>query len=312
MLLAERSRCVECPRNWRTTMNIAKIITGELIGTFMMCFLGIGAVATATLYGSLTGPGQVGLVWGIAIALGIYMSRNLSDAHFNPAVTLAMCIAGRTKWTELPLYLAGQCAGAFLAAGALWILFAESVAKNLALAGLTMSTNSIGSAATIWAEVYPNTSAALISMQGAMFAEGFGVFILVLVIFLVTDHFNSGRPSRLIVPLFIGLTVSVLICVIGPLTNAGLNPARDLMPRVMAMIVGWKTVAFGTNAFNVWMVYTVGPLVGATAAALLYRFVLAPMHKKAAEGNASTLELVKRASVIEDPEGIAAHAAQQD
>ena len=51
MLLAERSRCVECPRNWRTTMNIAKIITGELIGTFMMCFLGIGAVATATLYG---------------------------------------------------------------------------------------------------------------------------------------------------------------------------------------------------------------------------------------------------------------------
>ena len=42
---------MECPRNWRTTMNIAKIITGELIGTFMMCFLGIGAVATATLYG---------------------------------------------------------------------------------------------------------------------------------------------------------------------------------------------------------------------------------------------------------------------
>ncbi|MGN0037817.1 MAG: MIP/aquaporin family protein [Coriobacteriales bacterium] len=283
-------------------MNIARLITGEIIGTFMMCFLGIGAVATATLYGSLTGPGQVGLVWGIAIALGIYMTRNLSDAHFNPAVTLAMCIAGRTKWRELPIYLAGQCIGAFLAAGALWILFAESVAKNLALSGLTMSTNSIGTAATIWAEVYPNTSSALLSLQGAMFAEGFGVFVLVSVIFLMTDHFNTGRPSRLIAPLFIGLTVSVLICVIGPLTNAGLNPARDLMPRVLAMMVGWKTVAFGTNAFNVWMVYTVGPLAGAALAALLYRFVLAPMHKAAAESKPGQLELVNRASRVETPQ----------
>ena len=159
-------------------MKIAKTLVGEIIGTFMMCFLGIGAVATATLYGALTGPGQIGLVWGIAIALGIFMTRSLSDAHFNPAVTLAMCISGRNKWSELPVYFIGQCIGAFLGAGALWILFADSVAKNLANAGLTMSTNSIGSAATIWAEVFPNSSQAMISMQGAMFAEGFAVFIL--------------------------------------------------------------------------------------------------------------------------------------
>lgn len=258
-------------------MKNAKIIVGEFIGTFMMCFLGIGAVATATLYGAMTGPGQVGLVWGIAIALGIYLTRALSDAHFNPAVSVAMCIAGRNKWTDLPVYLVGQFLGAFAAAGALWILFAESVAKNLANAGLTMSTNSIGSAATIWAEVFPNSSQALISMEAAMFAEGFGVFVLCLVIFLVTDKNNSGAPSSVLAPLFIGLTVSVLICVIGPLTNAGLNPARDLAPRLVAMMVGWKTVAFGTNAFNVWMVYTIAPLIGGALAALVYKFGLTRM-----------------------------------
>lgn len=127
----------------------AKLFTGELIGTFVMCFAGIGAVATATLYGALTGPGQVGLVWGIAIALGIYLTRNLSDAHFNPAVTLAMCLGGRMKWRAAPVYLAGQMVGAFTASATLWVLFADSVKKNLANAGLSMSSNSIGSAASI-------------------------------------------------------------------------------------------------------------------------------------------------------------------
>ena len=45
----------------RGLVNTAKAFTGELIGTFIMCFCGIGAVATATLFGALTGPGQVGL-----------------------------------------------------------------------------------------------------------------------------------------------------------------------------------------------------------------------------------------------------------
>lgn len=261
-------------------MKIAKTLVGEIIGTFMMCFLGIGAVATATLYGALTGPGQVGLVWGIAIALGIFMTRSLSDAHFNPAVTLAMCITGRNKWSELPIYFIGQCIGAFLGAGALWILFADSVAKNLANSGLTMSTNSIGSAASIWAEVFPNSSNAVISMQGAMFAEGFAVFILCLVILIVTDKNNAGAPSTAMAPLFIGLTVTVLINVVGPLTDAGLNPARDLMPRVVAMMVGFKTVAFGTNAFNVWMVYTIAPFIGAAVSAVVYRFGIARMFAK--------------------------------
>lgn len=273
-------------------MKLAKLFTGEFIGTFMMCFLGIGAVATATLYGSLTGPGQVGLVWGIAIALGIYMTRNLSDAHFNPAVSVAMCIAGRMKWSDLPIYLVGQCAGAFAAAGMLWGLFADSVTKSLANAGLTMSTNSIGSAATIWAEVYPNTSNATVSLQGGMLAEGFAVFVLVTVIFLLTDRFNTGRPSRLMAPLFIGLTITVLICVVGPLTNAGLNPARDLMPRLVALIVGWKTVAFGNSAFNVIMVYTVAPLIGGICAALVYRFLLKPLHKSGAEEAQGAKKLV--------------------
>lgn len=105
-----------------------KAIIGEVLGTFMMCFFGIGAVATATLYGAHTGPFQVGMVWGITIAIAIYVTRNLSCAHFNPAVTFAMCVSKRLPWKEFPVYVISQLAGAIIAAALLWVFFADSVA----------------------------------------------------------------------------------------------------------------------------------------------------------------------------------------
>ncbi len=264
-------------------MKTLRAFAGELVGTFIMCFLGIGAVATATLFGALTGPGQVGLVWGIAIALGIFVTRNLSDAHFNPAVTLAMCVGGRMKWSELPIYFLGQIVGAFLASGALWLLFADSVKKNLENAGLSMASNSIGSAASIWCEIFPNTTNGAVSYLTGAFAEGIGVFVLVLVIFSVTSSANVGRPNRALAPLFIGLTITVAINVIGPLTDAGLNPARDLMPRIWACMVGWGPIAFGSNVFETFVVYCVGPFIGGILAALCYNYLLEPLHKKGAE-----------------------------
>lgn len=265
-----------------------------------MCFCGIGAVATATLFGALTGPGQVGLVWGLAIAIAIFVTRNLSDAHFNPAVTFAMCIAGRMKWSQLPIYWIGQCVGAFLAAGGLWLLFADSVLKNLKNAGLSMSSNSIGSAASIWCEIFPNTSAGAVSFPTACFAEGIGVFVLVLVIFSVTSSENVGRASRNLAPLFIGLTITIMINVVGPLTDAGFNPARDFMPRVWACIVGWGNIAFGSNPFETMMVYTVSPLIAGALGALLYKFVLAPMHKKGAELDAAAADSNDKYLAAED------------
>ncbi|MCI6001148.1 MAG: aquaporin family protein [Finegoldia magna] len=246
---------------------------GEIIGTFLMCFLGIGSVCTATLYQAHTGPFQVGVVWGVAIALGIYATRNLSCAHFNPAVTFAMCISKRCSWKNFPVYILGQFIGAILAASALWIFFADSVRENLAAANLTMDIAT--PASSIWCEVFPNTANGVISMPVAAFAEALGVFILVMIIFSMTEGCNVGRPSDDLFPLFIGLTVTVLICTIGPMTDAGLNPARDLGPRVVGWFVGWKNIAFSTDAF---IVYTIAPLIGAGLAAIFFTMVIEPMQ----------------------------------
>lgn len=256
-----------------TKESLIQGFTGEVIGTFLMCFLGIGSVATATLYQAHTGPFQVGIVWGLAIAIAIYATRNLSCAHFNPAVTFAMCVSKRCSWKNFPVYILGQFVGAILAASALWVFFADSVKKSLDAANLTMDVAT--PASSIWIEVFPNTANGVISMPVAAFAEALGVFILVMIIFSMTEGCNIGRPSDDLFPLFIGLTVAALICTIGPMTDAGLNPARDFGPRIVAYFVGWKNIAFTMDAF---IVYVLAPLIGAGLAAIFFTKVIEPMQ----------------------------------
>ena len=47
----------------------------------------------------------------------------MSGAHFNPAVTLVMALAGNLPWREVPAYLAAQFAGAFAGVGAAHLMF---------------------------------------------------------------------------------------------------------------------------------------------------------------------------------------------
>ncbi|MFR2831170.1 MAG: MIP/aquaporin family protein [Finegoldia magna] len=256
-----------------TKESLIQGFTGEVIGTFLMCFLGIGSVATATLFQAHTGPFQVGIVRGLAIAIAIYATRNLSCAHFNPAVTFAMCISKRCSWKNFPVYILGQFVGAILSASALWVFFADSVKKSLDAANLTMDVAS--PASSIWIEVFPNTANGVISMPVAAFAEALGVFILVMIIFSMTEGCNIGRPSDDLFPLFIGLTVAALICTIGPMTDAGLNPARDFGPRIVAYFVGWKNIAFTMDAF---IVYVLAPLIGGGLSAIFFTKVIEPMQ----------------------------------
>ena len=79
---------------------------------------------------------------------------------------------------------------------------------------------------------------ATVSLPLAMLAEGFGTMLLALFIFALTEDCNVGRPSSDLQPLFIGLTVSSIIFFVAPLTQAGLNPARDFGPRIVAYLSG--------------------------------------------------------------------------
>jgi glycerol uptake facilitator protein len=246
---------------------------GEFVGTFLMVFFGVGAVAVTVLFGAHSGTFQIAIVWGVAIALAIYATRNLSNAHFNTAVSIAMVVCGRMPARKLPVYLTAQLLGAIAASAVLLALLGPSVTQAVGGAGGFAEPSGVSA---IFLETYPNTALAVVGTPVAFLAEALGVFLLVTLIFSLTEDANLGKPNTDLAPLFIGLIVTLVICVVGPLTDAGLNPARDLGPRIVGALAGWGDFAF---SWEIILVYVVGPLVGGTAAALTLRFIIEPLVK---------------------------------
>jgi glycerol uptake facilitator protein len=263
-------------------MRNAHDFTGEMIGTFLLVFFGCGAVAVTVLFGALSGLLQIALVWGIAVTLAIYATRHLCCAHLNPAVSIAMVAAGRMRANRLPGYLAGQFGGAFIAAALLYLLFADSIAQYEALHGIVRGAPASVQTAMIFGEFYPNPgagNAAVVSSFTAFMAEAMGTFALVFLIFSLTEGCNLGRPDDRLVPLFIGLTVAVIIAVIAPLTQAGMNPARDLAPRLFAIMAGWGTAALPDRGLGFLTIYVLAPISGGLLAAFLFTRMIEPLMR---------------------------------
>ena len=103
-------------------------------------------------------------------------------------------------------------------------------------------------------------------------ATGCLAALLALVVFSVTDPRNAGGPAERFAPVFIGLTVTVLIVVLAPLTQACFNPARDVGPRLFAALAGWGTSAFPRGAGTV-TVYVASPILGACAGGALSNYI---------------------------------------
>ena len=253
---------------------------GELIGTLILVFFGCGSIAVTILFSSHSGLFQIAAIWGISVALAIYATRHISCAHLNPAVSIAMVTAGRMAPRKLFSYLLGQFTGAFLAAVLLYILFSSSIAQFESINGILRGSPDSVKTAMIFGDFYPNPGLGYgitVSTMNAFLAEMAGTFALVFLIFSLTDGCNVGRPDDSLSPLFIGLSITIIISVIAPLTQAGLNPARDLSPRLFAYLAGWKGAAFPDTGWGFLTVYVLGPFVGGVLAALLFEKIVKPI-----------------------------------
>ena len=265
-------------------MRLSKEFIGETLGTFLLVLFGCGSVTVSVLFNAYQGLLQIALVWGIGVTLAIYLTRHLSCAHLNPAVTLAMVFSKRMSAKKLPVYLTAQFIGAFLAGGAIYVLFSPSI--SIFENGHSIIRGSAESVQTakMFGEYYGSPgSTSVVSLPLAIGAEAFGTFLLVLMIFALTEGCNIGRPHDAMAPLFIGLTVSSIICLIAPLTQAGLNPARDFGPRMVAWIMGWGEAAFPDQSGGFFLVYIVGPIAGGLLASLFFVHVLEPAMKRSSE-----------------------------
>ncbi len=181
---------------------------GEALGTFLLVLFGCGSVAVSVLFSAHEGLMQVALAWGVGVMLAIYLTRHLSCAHLNPAVSLAMAIGRRMPYRRLPGYIVAQLAGAFLAGLVLYGLFGPSIAAYEHAHQITRAAPESVRTAMIFGEYYPHPG-----MAGAA----------------------------------VGL--------VAPLTQAGLNPARDFGPRLVAWMMGWGDAAFPDRVGGFLFVY---------------------------------------------------------
>ncbi len=216
-----------------------KAITAEIVGTFALCFGGILSIhnsVSPTMGGSLLIPA---LAHGLILAIFITAFAAISGGHLNPAVTTAMIISKRIKPGLGLAYIVAQIIGGGLAGLA---VMACGLGKDVVLSGTPIPAEGV-------------------SMVSAIIAEAICTFFLVMTV--MTTAVDKRAPKM--GGLFIGLSVTISILAIGPLTGGAMNPARWLGPALVTM------KDLGNAA-----IYITGPIVGGVIAVLLYDYVLAP------------------------------------
>jgi len=250
-----------------------KIILGEFIGTFILVFFGIGSVAIAVLHQSLN-LYQIASIWCFAVIGGIYTSKKWSDAHLNLAVSIGFLIQKEITIKQLFNYAIGQFIGSTLAGLAVYFTFSIDILAFEQSHDIIRGLESSKITAMMFGEFYPNPGnkdLKELSTISAMALEAIGTFLLMLMILLLV---NSKKINHKFIPTFIGVTVGILIIFIAPYTQAGFNPFRDLGPRLVSAIMGWKSIVFDLKQFGFITVYVFGPILGASLASLLFKFVL--------------------------------------
>ena len=239
----------------------------EFFGTMVLILFGVGSVAMVVLFGSNPPiPGEVVkggytnivLGWGLAVTFGIYIAGTISGAHLNPAVTLSMAVTGRMPWSKVFHYVVAQFLGAFAGAALVYAVYYYK-----------------------WVLVDPafdHTTGVFCTFPAVPgFWPGFldqvvGTALLLGLILAVVDKLNA-QPGSNMAPFIIGLIVVAIGISFGGMHGYAINPARDLGPRLFAVLAGFKNNGL-TDGTNVWIVPVVGPLVGGVLGSLAYDFFI--------------------------------------
>jgi MIP family channel proteins len=238
-------------------------LLAEFFGTFVLIVFGVGVVAQVLLSRQTAGTYlSINIGWGLAVAMGCYVCAGVTGAHLNPAVTLALAAHRQFPWTKVLPYSMAQTLGAFAASAVVFVTYHEAL--NAFDGGVRQVFGPQGTAG-IWA-TYPQ--AFLSAFPGGFIDQIVGTALLVAVIFGITDRRNAAAPPGL-VPIVVGLLVTLIGATFGLNAGYAINPARDLGPRLFTLVAGWGPDVFRAGG-GWWWVPILGPLAGGVLGGWLY------------------------------------------
>ncbi len=202
----------------------------EFLGTFILVFVGsMGILAV----GGANGAAEIvsiALAFGLALLMGIWALGHVSGAHFNPAVTLAMLVDGRTSFGDAIGYWVGQFAGAGVAS--LVVLAASSK------------------------EAVEGTVTGYEKLSTGILVE---VVLTTLFIWVILSVTKRGANHA---PLAIALTLTGTHLAGIPFSGNSLNPARSFGPAVVSGDIEqlWVYIVFPlVGGLIAWAIYRMFP-----------------------------------------------------
>lgn len=226
-------------------------LTAEFVGTLILVLFGCGA---AVLAGDAVGQLGIALSFGFAIVALAYGLGPISGGHVNPAVSLAVFLAGRMSAREMLTYWIAQFAGALAGAGLLFAISGD--AAQLGQNG--------------WGPGYGGEF-------GLAAAAVFEVVMTALFVGVILGATGPGAAAGF-AGLAIGLTLGAIHIVGIQVTGVSVNPARSFGPAVLA----------GGQALNQLWLFIVAPVVGAVIGAAPFRFGLLRVDERPVEERIDT------------------------
>ena len=195
-------------------MDNMKKYLAELLGTFVLVFIGTGSAVVA---GKNIGFLGIALAFGLSVLVMVYAIGRISGCHINPAITLAMLFNGKIPSKDAIIYIFMQCIGAIFASMLLLAIMSG-------LPGYDIAPGNLG------ANGYGADYLGGYSLTSAFITEVVMTFIFLMVIFGAT---SSKAPAGF-AGIAIGLSLAMIHMVSIPITGTSVNPARSLGPALIA------------------------------------------------------------------------------
>lgn len=220
----------------------------EFIGTMSLVLFGCGAavISGGNVDGGPSGLGLLGisLAFGLAVVAMAYTIGGISGCHINPAITIAMLVAGKINAKDAVGYIVGQFSGAVAGAGILYLI--ASGQANFKMGEWALGANG-------WGDEYLGHY----NVTAAFITEAIFTFLFLYVIFNVTSKHGNGNMAGLA----IGVTLVLIHLVAIPITGTSVNPARSFGPAIFA----------GGKALSQLWLFIVAPIAGGVAAAIFWK-----------------------------------------
>jgi glycerol uptake facilitator protein len=234
---------------------LSQKLTAEVIGTAILVFIGAGSVpltvlltagAGGTGIDGTAGLSSISFSFAFAIFAAVYSIGHISGAHINPAVTISLLATRKIDARTAGGYIVAQLIGAFVGAALTLIILQGNDPAKLGLGAVSVNANA--------------------GLAVGFAAEVIGTAILV---FTVFGTAVSGKAPAGFAGLIIGFIVYGIINLVGPITGASLNPARELGPAILGQAIGAAPIPVD----QLIVVYVFGSTIGGVLGAFLYQFI---------------------------------------